>query len=298
MARAIGVKRYSAFVNVGELRVLASELSTQTGGIAELRLFAHNDRIYAVILMCAPSEKVTMRAKLFALLKSVDFHYKPPQRERIAAIRAKVTNPKDIPQQLQAIRELIQCGEYGTAAVDLEKLRVRMAELIPFPVLVGDDMKYDAYGISLSNPDPTAWNSEVDTSSSTKMMLLESKAASDTNVILVGALDPLITYGSHVDSKLGDKAPEADKKAFLSNSARGGMMAIGKAITSERFRTYKGLFTYEGTATTNLPNTTMRIIVAVHPRYLLYIVLMADSQKAAQFFTEYEALLDKALTLK
>jgi len=298
MARLFGTPRYSSFANVGELRVLSLELSGQIGNPIEMRLFSHGDQVYTCILVCTPSEKAEMKDKLLTMMKSIDFHYKPAQQERITAIQAKVTDPTDVKQQLQAARELILCGEYNAAGTDIDKIRLTLAGRIPKPTVVGDAMRHETYGLTLTNPDPKTWKSFVQRSGGTDMMILANRAGVDTRAILVGVIDPIVIYGSRTVQMVGEKASEEMNKAYLSSSGRGGFMNIGGKIEKEQFRTFKGMLTYEGTATTNLPNVKVRLLVSLRSNYILFMMLFVDPNNAERQFKDYETVLDKALTLK
>jgi len=298
MGRLFGVPRYSSFATVGELRILSLELSGQTGNPIEMRLFSHGDQVYTFVLACAPSEKAEMKAKLLTMMKSIDFHYKPPQQERIAAIHAKVTAPTDVKQQLQAIRELVLCGEYGAAGADIDTIRLTLAGRIPKPVVIEDNIHYDTYGITITNPDPQVWKSVVQKSDGMDMMMLQNRAGVDTRGMLVAVLDPIILYGSRAEQMVGEKVPEAVNKTFLSNSARGGLMNINGKIEKEQFRTFKGMLTYEATATTNIPNVKVKLLVGLHSNYMVFMLVFVDPSDAEHQFKEYETILEKALTFK
>jgi hypothetical protein len=129
-------------------------------------------------------------------------------------------------------------------------------------------------------------------------MMLQDKSSVDMNGTIVGVLDPLITYGSYADQLLGIGKGEEAQKTFLSNGGRGGLLNLGGSIEKERFRTFKGMLAYEGTATTNIPNVKAKIILALHSNYVLILIMFVNPSNVDRQSTAYEEILTKSLTLK
>lgn len=294
----MGTARYRSFSKVGNLRLLSVELSGKEGNVVEMRMFVREDRLYAVLLTGAPSEKAEMQAKLLTVLKSMDLHYKPSQKERVAAIRAKVTDPKDVKQQLQDIRDLVLNGEYNAAAEDLRVLRLTINKLIPQAHVVGDEMHYDGYGVTVINPDPTVWRGVIGFSHHLSQMTLQSRTGVAPHGIIVTVNDPVDAYGVVAERLLSEKASENDKKIFLEYTAHVGSQNIGVVLESGRLRTFRGMLAYECMFTSPVANVKTKIINVLRSPSLLTIVLQVDPKNADQHFTEYEAVLEKALTLK
>ena len=297
LTQSLGTEKKRSFLDIGDRKALVVDSTAQSGDPVELYLLWNGGRVYVFMTVCQDSEQAEIKAKLLSIVKSVGFHYKPAAAD-VASIRAKVKDPNDVRQELDCVRELALHGEFGDASAELGKLRLTIAGRIPKPVEAGGVMRYDSYGVSVTNPDADAWKSEVQVTGGPVMMMLESKTSVDPNGILIMVLDPLVAYGYHADQLLGDKASEAMKKSYLSSSGRGGLLNIGKGIESERFRTFGGMMAYEGIAATNMPNVKAKAIVALGQKYVLLLVLLVDSRDSERQFQSYENVLAKALILK
>ncbi len=254
MGRTFGVQKTSNVLDIGDHRALAVEYAGPDGNAVQMYMLSNGSRLDAFIVFCAQSEKSAMKAKLLSMVKTVDFHYKPTDTIRIAAIRAKVTDANDVKQQLQCVRELTQSGDYGDAGLDLNTLRQVIAGRIPKPVESAGGMQYDTYGITVSNPDSTNWKCGIQMTNGMAMMMLENRTSVALNGMIVGVMDPLVSYGAHADKMVGAGVGEEANKEFLSNAGRGGLLKIGVAIESARYRTFKGMLAYEGIVQMNVPN--------------------------------------------
>jgi hypothetical protein len=298
LEQSLGVEQAKSYEDIGDHKMFVVELTSQTGDPVEMCFVANLGKIYAFIVICTSSESAELKAKLLSMMKTVDFHFKPADNKKIAAIRAKITDPKDVSQQLQCIRELTLSGEYGDACLDLTNLRLNIGDRIPKPVDSGGVTHFDSYGITLTNPDATTWKSEMQVTGGIPMMLLENNTSVDVNGIAVGVLDPLVIYGVHADKMIGEHATESTKRSVLSGGGRGSLLSMGSNIESERFRTFKGMMAYEGITSTNMPNVKAKVICALKSDYVLFVLLLVDSRDSDHQFSSYEQILDKELILK
>ncbi len=296
IASNLGMVKSQEFKRMGEHRILVLDIATPgMGPSVILANLAHSGRHYCFLLTSSAGNYSENENRLYDLIKTVDFNYKPPDEAKIESVRQKLTDKANIDQVLGCVRELAIAGEYGAAGDDLSMLRSLIAERMPKPVIEGDVARYSLYGITLRNPDPEKWNLSVDTQGGIGMLILEDRFSVNTSGIAVGVINTVLSYGPHAEKITGENDSEEERKSFLSSACRGGLLNMGGAIESERFRIFKGSFAYEGVASPNIPNSKVKIIVFQQPGYFVMVLMFLETSNFEAQSAEYEALVDQYL---
>ncbi len=299
VAANFGVIKNEEFKTVADHRILVSEIGTPgLGPSIILASLARGGRIYGFLLTSSAGARTENEKRLYDLIKTVDFKYKPPDAVKIEATRQRVTGKTDISQLLACVRELALAGEYGAASDDLSTLRLRIAEKMPKPQIVGNVARYPAYGLSLTNPDPNKWKLSIEATGGMAMLVLEDRFSVYNAGVGVGVVNLVLAYGPQWTKLMGEDEDEDERKSFLSMAGRGGLVSMGGSIESERFRLFKGSFAYEGVASMNLPNTKVKALWIPKPGYALMVIMMVEASKFNEQSAEYETLLDKYLRVE
>jgi hypothetical protein len=297
MAQMFGVVESQDFTKIGGHDVLEFGIAApMLGPPMSFYLLEIDDRLYGFFLVSSLTNHKRNVALLQDLIKTIDFNYMPPDSVKINAARAKITNRENISQILECVNDLAVGGEYGTACNELTSLRLILANRMPGPEIDGNIGRYSAYGITFKNPDSDRWNLSVLKEAGMGGLILEDRYSVNGCGIMVGVINTVITYGPSAVEMMENLAEE-DKKMFISNGGRGGLMTMGGEIESERYRNYKGELAYEGIASTNIPSVKIKAIVFLKPGYLVMILMMMDAKNFSKATDELEKILDKDLEI-
>jgi hypothetical protein len=296
MASNLGTVENQEFRSMGDHRILVLDIATPILGPSVIMAnLAHNRCIYCFLLTSSAGNYTENENRLYELIKTVDFNYRPPDQTKIESIRQKLTSKADISQVLGCVRELALAGEYGAAGDELSLIRSLIAQRMPPPVVEGDLARYSLYGITLRNPDPEKWNLSVNTQGAIGMLILEDRFSVNSSGIAVGVINKVLSYGPHAEKLTGENDQEEENKSFLSSVGRGGLLSIGGEIESERFRMFKGSFAYEGVASPNVPRTKLKIIVFQQPSCFVMVLMFMETLNFEAQAEEYETLVDRYL---
>lgn len=299
MAANFGVVKNQEFKMVGDHRILALEIGTPLMGPSVILVsLARGGRIYGFLLTSSAGDRSQNEKRLYDLIETVDFKYKPSDVTKIETARQKLTDRTDVAQLLHCVRELALVGEYGEASDELSILRLVIVGNIPKPTVEGDVARYPAYGIVLKNPNPEKWNLSIDMQGGIGALVLEDRFSVNPAGIYVGIINTVLVYGPQAIDITGENASEEEKKGFLSLGGRGGLMGMGGVVESERFRIFKGLFAYEGVGSINIPNTKAKILVTQKPGYIIMVMMFIEASNFDTRSTEYETLLDECLHIE
>jgi hypothetical protein len=290
MSGNFGVVKSHEFKTIGDHRGLVLHLGTPAGGAPMLSVhLPHDGRLYAFLLASSLSKRQEHEQRLFELIKTVSFHYKPADAVQIGAMRDKFKGRDDPSSLLQVVRQLSTVGEYNAAAEELARLRLLVSQLMPKPAVSGNVARYPAYGVSLANPDEKKWKLSIQGTGATTMLLLEDKWSVKQEGLGIFVLDTILAYGPGATKALED---EALAKQLLIGAGRGAALSLGTAIQEERFTTVKGQVAYEALVDTNIPGgVKAKVLCLRRSGFMLASVMLADAQAFQKKIEEYEKIL-------
>ncbi len=299
IASNFGVVKNQEFKTVGDHRLLFIEINTPllkpSVILANLR---HGGILYTFLLSSSAGNHAENQKRLYDLIKTLDFKYKPSETLKIQAIRQKLTDKTDIIQVLRCIRELALIGEYRAASEDLSKLRLAIVQKMPKPIIDGNIARLSAYGIKFTNPDPYNWKLSIQSKGILDMVVLEDRFSVNPAGIVVGVINTILAYGPKAAHITGESGSEQERKVFFSGGGRAGLLSMGVNIESERFRMFRGVFSYEGVGSANIPNTKVKSIVVPKSGYIIMILMFIDALNFNARSLEYEELLEKYLHIE
>lgn len=298
IAANFGAAKSEEFKAVGDHRVHLIEIATPALGPSLICAnLAEKGRCYFFLLGCAAGSRIENEKKLYELIKTVDFKYKPEDTARIESARGKVADKTNITALLGCIKELAAAGEYGAAADELSNLRLSAADKMPKPEIVGNVGRYTPYGITLTNPDPEKWKLSIESQGGMGMILLEDRFSVNPAGVMVAVINTILAYGPHANELMG-KGSEEEKKSVLANAGQGGMRGMGGVVESERFRIFKGEFAYEGVASVPMQNTKAKAIVALKPDHMVMVIMLIPASNFNERSAEFDSIVDKYLQIQ
>jgi hypothetical protein len=298
MSQQFGQVTKEQFQTLGDRRVLRLELQTAAGQPGLLLCLPRDGHLYTFLLTSAEENFARNEGWLEEVVRTLDVHFKPSDPKKVQAARRKVTDSRDVPQVLRCVRELAAAGEYGAAGEELVGMTTVIADKMPAPVVQGATGRYDAYGITLTNPDPERWKFSANNSGAMGMLILEDRTSVTPVAVMVGVINTVVAYGPQAARAVGDTADEEQSKGLLSGAGRGGLLNMGGEIKSERFRKFHGFLAYEGVATCRLPDTKAKVLVAQRPGHLLMVILLVKASDYEAQAAEMEKILAEQLELK
>lgn len=299
VAANFGVAKNEEFKTVGDHRVLLLEIATPLLGPSLLLAnLGEKSRCYSFLISSAAGNRTENEKKLYELIKTVDFKFKPQDTAKIESARKKVTNKTSIVELLECTKELALAEEYGAAAKELSKLCLAVADKMPKPAIDGNVGRYSAYGITLTNPDPDKWKLSTEVQGCMGMIGIEDRFSVNLSVIMVAVINTILAYGPHANELTGEGESEDEKKSFLAMAGQGGIKNVGGVIESERFRIFKGEFAYEGIASVPIPNTKLKTIVVMKPGYMVMVIMFIQASNFNEQSAEFESIVDKYLQIQ
>jgi hypothetical protein len=255
-------------------------------------------KIYVFFLVSSAQSAEDNARKLDQTVRTADFNYKPAVAAVVTSAKAKVRDKHDVGQALTCVRELAENGEYGDASKQLSQLLLLVAEKMPGPVIKNDVGTFPLYDISIKNPDPQRWKMSVSNKGGMSMLTLEDQLSVNPSAITLGVINMDLTFSPQFTENFFQPGDESGRKDFLKGAGRGAVTSICKEVQSERFRTFKGMFSYEGVGVaTGIPDTSIKSICGANPGYLFLVIQMFDSRDKTKS-DEMDAILDKNLEIK
>ena len=289
MAGDFGVVKKQEFKTIGDHHALVLDIGTPMGGPPiTLVSLVHGKRLYGFLLMSSLGNRQHNERRLFELIKTVDFKYKPADEAKIKMIRGKFAGKDEPLAILQCINQLAAIGEYNAAAEQLARLRIFLNQHMPKPFIEGNVARNPVYGVSLANPDDKKWKLSIVDAGAMNMLLLEDKWSVKGEGMAILILDTILTYGPQAAKAIRD---EEEEKGFLIGAGRGGALSIGTAIENERFTTMKGSLAYEATVATNFPGVKAKCVFILRSGSMLGFLMMADANTFQEKIEEYERII-------
>jgi hypothetical protein len=293
IAGSFGIVRMQQFQVVGDNRVLFLEIDPPMLG-PEMRmiLLPHDGRFFVFLLASSAGNIVTNEEKLYELVKTVSFTYKPENQDVIAAERAN-SEREDIKSLLRCIGRLANYGEYNAASEDLAELRLLLHSRIPKPIIEGNTAYCLGYGVELENPDSSKWKLSVLKEGTFEGVLLEDIYSVSQEGIMVGIVDFVMAYGPIALQMMND---EETSKQFLVEAGRGSAM-FGGQVESERFTIVKENLAYEAIVKPNIPKVKMRVQWIMRSGYGIMVIILGDERNFQAKLAECDQIINDYLKL-
>lgn len=288
MADNFGVVKNHEFKTIGDHHTLVLDIDTPfMGPSVYLVNLSQGRKLYAFILISSAGDLQDNQKRLFELIKTVDFKYRPADEASIREIRKKFSGQDGPVSILRCISQLAAIGEYNAAAEELARLRIILNQCMPKPYIKGNVARHPAYGVSLGNPDDKRWKLSIEEEGPTKMLILEDRFSVREEGMAVVVLDSVLAYGPQAAKAIED---EELKKEILIGVGRGSALSMG-TIENERFITVKGIFAYEATVAPNVPGAKAKCVWMIQPGFMLGILMMADANAFQEKIGEYERII-------
>ena len=289
IANQFGAVTNQQFKTMGDHSVLTMEIGTPLGGPPIVMVNLANGRqFYSFVLISSLRNQQDNENKLYELIQTLKFNYKPANTDKIKATREKITDNNEFQQRLKCATELAAIGEYNAASEELADLRTLLSQRMQKPIVKDNTAQYPDYGVTLTNPDDTKWKLSIEDMGGTKMLLLEEKRSVKNEGIAILILDTIMAYGPQAAKAFED---DEQKKELLTGGGRGSALSIGTNIENEQFSTLKGDIAYEAVVATNMPGLKAKCIWTLRPGFMLGILMMVDTNSFQQKIKEYEKII-------